>query len=255
MFGLRARRRRRVLAEPFPAAWQVLLHREVGLYASLDAGERSRLRDELRVFIAEMRWEAVKDFELRDEMKVIIAANACLLTLAMDGEPLRHVRTIIIQPDVYVPPGEQMSGGVARVGAAASGTAYTNGTVVLSWRHIRSQSRDGRDGRNVVLHEFAHQLDMIGGIVDGTPPLTSKDQYPAWRRVMTAEYEQLVFSAEHGVPTLIDYYGATNPGEFFAVATEYFFERPTTMRERHPELYGVLRSYYRQDTARRAAST
>jgi Mlc titration factor MtfA (ptsG expression regulator) len=251
MFGFRARRRRRILAEPFPAASQVVLHRDVGLYAPLDAGERARLRDELRVFIAETQWEAVQGFELHESMQIIVAANACLLTLAMDGEPLRHVRTVIIQPDVYVPPTPQVRDGVVHAGAPATGTAYVNGTVVLSWRHIRSQSRTPHDGRNVVLHEFAHQLDMIGGVVNGTPRLHSRKQYPAWHRVMQAEYDRLVHAARHGLPTLIDHYGATSPGEFFAVTTECFFERPVQMRELHPELYGVLRSYYRQDTARR----
>jgi Mlc titration factor MtfA (ptsG expression regulator) len=252
MFGFRARRRRRILAAPFPAAWQAILHRDVGLYAVLDAGERARLRDELRVFIAGITWEGVRDFELQERMQIIVAANACLLTLAMDGEPLRHVRTVIIQPDVYVPPGPRMHDGVAQTGVAASGTAYVNGTVVLSWRHILAQSRTPDDGRNVVLHEFAHQLDMIGGIIDGTPPLAARSRYPTWRRVMTDEYERLVHAANEGIATLIDHYGATSPGEFFAVATECFFEQPVPMRELHPELYAVLRSYFRQDTARRA---
>ncbi|MHC5114418.1 MAG: M90 family metallopeptidase [Planctomycetota bacterium] len=252
MFGfLRARRRRKILAEAFPAEWQAILHREVGLYGLLDTGERAKVRDDLRVFIAEKSWEGVKDFELNEAMQVIVAANACVLTLAMDGDPLRHVRTIIVQPDEYVPPQVRVEGGIAHAGASATGTAYVHGPVVLSWRHILHNSRNPHDGRNVVLHEFAHQLDFTGGVVDGTPPLPRKDLYPAWKRIMTAEYEQLVQAANHGMGTVIDHYGATNPAEFFAVTTECFFERPVQMRTYHPELYELLRAYYKQDTARR----
>ncbi len=253
LFGFRARRRRKILADPFPARWQAILHREVGLYTQLDAGERAKLRDDMRLLIAEKNWEGTRDFELQEPMQVIVAANACVLTLAMNGEPLRHVRTVIIQPGAYVQPQPTVTNGIAHDGVVASGTAYVNGTVVLSWRDILHNSRNPHDGRNVVLHEFAHQLDMAGGVVDGTPRLPRR-QYPVWRRVMTAAYEQLVHAAEHGVPSLLNYYGATNPAEFFAVATECFFERPVQMRELHPELYALLRAYFRQDTARRAES-
>lgn len=251
MFGFRARRRRKLLAQPFPAAWQAILHRDVGLYAQLDAGERSKLRDDLRIFVAEKNWEASKDFELTEAMQVIVAANACLLTLAMDGDPLSHARTIIIQPQPYVAPQPRMQNGIAHAGMRSSGTAYLNGPVVLSWRDILQNSRNPHDGRNVVLHEFAHQLDMTGGVVDGTPPLVQRELYPVWQRVMTEEFERLTHAAEHGLGTLLSHYGATNPAEFFAVSTECFFERPMQLREMHPELYALLRAYYRQDTARR----
>jgi Mlc titration factor MtfA (ptsG expression regulator) len=252
MFGFRTRRRKKLLAQPFPAAWQAILHRDVGLYGPLSTGERASLRDALRLFVAEKRWEGAKDFDVTEAMKVIVAANACMLTLGMDGEPLRHVRTIILHPGSYIPPRPLMSNGIAHDRMTASGTAYVNGPVVLSWPHILHNSRDPQDGRNVVLHEFAHQLDMTGGIVDGTPPLSSRDQYPAWQRVMTAEYDRLRAAADHGIPTLISHYGATNPAEFFAVITECFFERSLRLRAEHPEMYRLLRAYYRQDTARRA---
>lgn len=252
LFGFRSRRRRRLLAQPFPAAWQATLHRDVGLYALLDVAERTALRDALRVFIAEKSWEGAKDFDVTDRMRVIVAANACLLTLAMDGEPLRHVRTIILQPAAYVPPRPRVVNGVAHEGMAASGTAYVHGPVVLSWEHIVRESRQRGAGRNVVLHEFAHQLDMTGGVVDGTPPLPRRALYAAWQRVMTTEYEQLRRAAEYGAATLISHYGATSPAEFFAVVTECFFERAIDLRDHHPELYDLLRAYYRQDTARRA---
>ena len=109
----------------------------------------------------------------------------------------------------------------------------------------------GENGRNVVLHEFAHQLDMIGGVVDGTPPLRAREDYPEWQRVMTDEYEALRDASNLGQRTLLNPYGATNPAEFFAVTTECFFERPGAMRSIHPELYRVLARYYGQDPAER----
>ena len=119
----------------------------------------------------------------------------------------------------------------------------------------RRTARTSRNGRNVVLHEFAHKLDMLDGAADGTPQLGSPEQYTAWHRIMTEEYEHLVEDAERDRSTLLDTYGATNAAEFFAVATECFFEKPTQMRKRHCELYGLLRSYYRQDPATRGSAS
>ena len=118
-----------------------------------------------------------------------------------------------------------MTGNIASEGFRASGTAYLHGPVVLSWQDLRRQSRNPNDGKNVILHEFAHKLDMTGGVIDGTPPLPSRAHAETWKRVMTAEFEQLQRAAQHGAFTLIDHYGATNPAEFFAVITECFFER------------------------------
>ena len=111
--------------------------------------------------------------------------------------------------------------------------------------------KDAHDGQNVVLHEFAHQLDFLDGYADGTPPLSSREEYRRWRDVMTDEYERLVRESEHGHARVLDAYGATNPAEFFAVATEAFFEKPVQLQRRHPALYEVLRGYYCQDTAER----
>jgi Mlc titration factor MtfA (ptsG expression regulator) len=120
---------------------------------------------------------------------------------------------------------------------------------VLSWEAVRAGGQDHRDGHNIVLHEFAHQLDFLDGWVDGTPPLKSPEQYRKWHEVMTAEYERLLQESARGEATLLDEYGATNPAEFFAVATECFFEKPVCMERRHPLLYDVLREYFGQDTA------
>ncbi len=133
------------------------------------------------------------------------------------------------------------------------GQAVYRGPVILSWAEVRDEGRDPRRGHNVVFHEFAHQLDMLDGVINGTPPLPTAEQRERWKRVMTEEYRKLLDASAHGRATLLDQYGTTNEGEFFAVATECFFDRPADMERRHPELYDLLRTYYRQDPAARFA--
>ena len=134
------------------------------------------------------------------------------------------------------------------------GEAWYRGPVVLSWDAANPDGRHSSDGTNLVFHEFAHQLDMLDRSIDGTPPLGSREQYERWQEVMSAEFERLVDASERGEATLLDQYGATDPAEFFAVATECFFERPLPMRRRHPQMYEVMREYYRQDPAARRRS-
>lgn len=131
------------------------------------------------------------------------------------------------------------------------GEAWSNGPVVLSWQDVEIGGMNERDGHNVVLHEFAHKLDVNDGSVDGVPFLDSNEQINEWSEIMSKEYERLVQASEHGKATLLDHYGATNPGEFFAVATECFFEKPVQMQHKHPDLYELLKGYYKQDTAAR----
>jgi Mlc titration factor MtfA (ptsG expression regulator) len=252
MFGFKRRRRRRILAQPFPAGWQSHLHRNVRHYALLDGSERAKLRDDLRIFIAEKRWEGCGGLMMTDEMKVTIAALACLLVLNLPVDRCGRVKDILLYPAAYtIPDPHPVGGGIMREGIGASGTAFYRGPVILSWSDVLAGARNAADGRNVVLHEFAHRLDMRDGLVDGTPPLRDRAQYQRWHRVMTEAYEELRHHSQEGRATLLRAYGATNPGEFFAVATECFFERPRAMREEHPDLYDVLREYYRQDTAAR----
>ena len=122
--------------------------------------------------------------------------------------------------------------------------------VVLSWDDVRAGASDIHDGHNVVLHEFAHQLDQEDGAADGAPILDRRSQYVAWARVLGGEYERLRRASRAGKESVLDEYGATNPAEFFAVATECFFEKPAQLRRKHPELYEELKEYYRQDPER-----
>jgi Mlc titration factor MtfA (ptsG expression regulator) len=250
---LRKRRRRRLLRTPFPDAWLGYLHRNVGLYALLSPAEQARLRDDLRVFAAEKNWEGCGGLAMTDEVKVTVAAQACLLLLGLDHDYFGRVLSVLVYPSAYRAGEERedQTGVVVEGHDGRLGEAWYRGPVVLGWDGVLRGGRNYQDGRNVVLHEFAHQLDFLDGYGDGTPPLIGRDQYRRWHEVMTTEYERLVAESEAGRATLLDAYGTTNPSEFFAVATECFFEQPVPLRRRHRPLYDLLREYYRQDPAER----
>jgi Mlc titration factor MtfA (ptsG expression regulator) len=254
---LRQRRRRRLLAEPFPETWLHYLNSNVAHYSHLPEVDQAQLRDDLRVFIAEKRWEGCGGLQLTDEMKVTIAAQACLLVLHLPrDDPYARVTSILIYPRGFLIPSQYRGTDVVfDRGHAVLGQAVYRGPVIISWEHALSEGRNPQEGRNVVFHEFAHQLDMLNGMVDGTPDLRGVPVSPErWHSVMGREFRRLSDASEQGRATLLDEYGATNEGEFFAVATECFFDRPLDMHRRHPRLYELLRDYYRQDPAARAST-
>ncbi len=241
---LKQRRRRQLLATPFPEEWLAYLRDNVALYAPLTEAEQAKLRDLLRIFVAERCWEGCGGLTVTDEMQVTIAAQACLLLLNIEHDTFSRVPSILVYPSGYRSPAERHG---------RLGEAWYRGPVVLAWDSVLGGGKNDGDGQNVVLHEFAHQLDFLDGYADGTPPLSSRAEYRQWHEVMTAEYERLVQESAQGRARVLDAYGATNPAEFFAVATEAFFEKAVALRQRHPALYEVLRGYYRQDTAARAS--
>jgi Mlc titration factor MtfA (ptsG expression regulator) len=250
---LKQRRRRQLLATPFPAEWLAFLRDNVALYATLTEAEQVKLRDLLRVFVAERNWEGCGGLTVTEEMKVTIAAQACLLVLNIDHDYFGRVPSILVYPSGYRAPAERHPDGTAGGGPGRLGEAWYRGPVVLAWDSVLGGGKDAHDGQNVVLHEFAHQLDFLDGYADGTPPLSSREEYRRWHEVMTTEYARLVRESQQGRARVLDAYGATNPAEFFAVATEAFFEKAVPLMERHPALYEVLRGYYRQDTAERVS--
>ena len=249
---LRNRRRRALLAQPFPQEWLSYLEHNVAYYAYLTEAEQAKLRDDLRVFIAEKDWEGIGGLQITDEIKVTIAAQAMLLVLAIPHDYYRRVPSILVHPRGYVVRGVpvDMGGGLVLVEDRENlGETINRGPVKLSWSDVLKENSELGDGNNLVFHEFAHQLDMLDGEVNGTPLLRDRKFARRWQKVMTAEYEQLIRASERGRATLLDDYGATSPGEFFAVATECFFDRPVEMSERHPKLYELLRDYFQQDPA------
>lgn len=185
-------------------------------------------------------------------MKVTIAGQACLMTLGLEGDPFGNVLSILIYPTGYAVPEERRYEGWSISGEAPRlGESWYRGPVILSWADVRRDSRHPGEGQNLVWHEFAHQIDMLDRSTNGTPPLADRQQRRRWHDVMTAAYEQLCSDAEEGRATLLDTYGANSEAEFFAVATECFFDCPADLRIEHPGLYDLLREYYRQDPAAR----
>ncbi len=252
MFGFRRRRRERLKRQPFPPAWLAIIERMVPYYHRLSAEDRKELLGLTQVFLAEKHFEGV-GLEITDEIRVTIAAQACVLLLHRDTDFYPTLLSIIVYPqEYYAQTKRRLPDGTVEEGVEARlGESWHRGEVVLSWSDVVRGAAVWQDGDNVVFHEFAHQLDDEWGSHDGAPALPRRDMLADWSRVFTAEYEQLVEDAQRHRPTVLRKYGATNPAEFFAVATEAFFEKPLALRLRHPELYGQLRLYYQQDPAAR----
>lgn len=254
----RARRREQILAEPFPASWRAIIERNVGYAALLSADERRRLEDLVQVFLAEKQLEGCGGLSLTDEIRVTVAANACILLLGLDHDMYRSVDRVLIYPTTVVPPERKQS--VFELATRAVepvhpllGEAHVGGPVIVAWDAARRGSRHPRSGHNVVFHEFAHKLDMLDGDPDGTPPLRGSRQLRRWAEVCSTAYADLRRQAARGERSFIDAYGAQSEAEFFAVATEGFFEQPQRLLREQPALYDVLRAFYRQDPAARLA--
>ncbi|MEO5580117.1 MAG: M90 family metallopeptidase, partial [Gemmatimonadaceae bacterium] len=190
--------------------------------------------------------------EVTDEIRVTIAAQACMLLLHRDTDYYPRVKVILVYPSGYIASAERSLGGGLWMEGEEHRLGHTQqqlGAIVLAWDAALHGSRVYDDGQNLVFHEFAHQLDFEGTGTDGTPLLDTRQQYLSWARVLGAEYEQLRRLDDAGEESFLDGYGATNPAEFFAVVTEYFFEKPAELRAKHPALYCELKGYYRQDPA------
>lgn len=246
------KRRQEMLAEEFPAEWQEILSRNVEFFAHLSPVERGKLEDDLRVLVAEKSWEGLGGLVLTDEIRVTVAAQASLLTLALEHGGYPKVGSILVYPAAYVIPGRDAQGYiVTEKNVPVEGEAAIAGTVVLSWEDALAGGRRRGDGHNVVFHEFAHQLDMQDGAADGVPYLDTREQIENWSTVFMGEFTALTSAVANGEATFLDRYGATNAAEFFAVATESFFERGAAMEKSHPKLYEALRGFYKQDPAAR----
>ena len=253
---LKKRRRRKILQKPFPGHWREILQEKVLPFATLGEDECAHLEQLVQVFIAEKNFEGCRGLEITDEIRVVIAAHACLLLLGLPHDYYAKVSSILVYPStVVVPPPRQgiFTRGplIAATESAVVGQAFMHGTVILVWNEVRRDVSHPQSGHNVVYHEFAHILDMFDGRADGTPILADREQYRAWAEVCTRVFYDLREKVEQGKKTFLNRYGALNEAEFFAVASEYFFERPRQMQERRAELYEVLKGFYRQDPALR----
>lgn len=241
------KKRPQLLAGPFPEPWLPYLQENVFLYRLLSEPEQEKLRDTLRIFVAEKYWEGCGGLQITDEIRVTIAAQACLLLLGFDDYCFDELKTVLVYPGGYL--ADDSSEHTNRVSHRA-GESHQGGPVVLSWWDSRWYGRQFGP-RNLVIHEFAHQLAARGEPDAGMPPIDDPDLEHRWLVVMTAERARLAEDADYGRSTLLDPYGATDAAEFFAVATECFFQQPVPLRDQHPSLYQVLLEWYHQDPANR----
>jgi Mlc titration factor MtfA (ptsG expression regulator) len=251
-------RREKLKSAPFSATWNRILEDRFPLYRRLPPADRRELQGHIQVFLAEKNFEGCGGLELTQEMKLCIAAQACVLLLHRQTDYYPGLRSILVYPSTYsVQTTRHIGAGVMEEGHDSRlGEAWDSGAVVLAWDAIHSGAADPDDGHNLVFYEFAHQLDFEDGRTDGAPLLGTGDpwhrrkhRYKAWARVLGKEYEKLRADLEKGQSSVIDQYGAANPAEFFAVATEMFFERPRQMQQHHPELYEELKRFFQQDPA------
>ena len=238
--------RRQLLAEPFPEEWELWLSEHMAHYRLLTTDERTRLQDDARVMIAEKTWEGCDGLKVTELMKLTVAAQAALLLLGLDHDYFSRVLSIVLFPTAFEMPAESWQ----ERGGFALGRAVDYGTVFLSWETVLVESRDPSCGHNLVIHEFAHQLDFLDGYTNGVPALRSRDQTQRWQRVTQGTFQRLRRALQQGDRTFLGSYAATNPAEFFSVASEKFFSQPAQLRQHYPELFDVLAEYYRVEPLR-----
>ncbi len=246
---LNRRRRRRLLAEPCPERFPEFLDRSPHVRMLPDEYQ-GPLLDAVRIFIAEKEWEGCKGLEVTDDMKVVIAGQACLMTLGMSEVYYDHVQTILVYPRSFrVRKQVGLEGGAILEDVDERlGEAHLHGPVILSWQEIEEDLESPGEGRNLVIHEFAHQLDMQNGDATGVPPLPRALRQP-WEKLMGQAFQRLQRDERRGRRTFFDPYGAESPAEFFAVLSETFFDAPRAFVEVEPKLYELLREYYGLDPA------
>ena len=244
MFGFfRNRRRKKWLAQREPSSWEGILHENVWQYHHLNAEQVRRVHEFVCVLFHEKVWSGGRDLEISDEMRVTIAGQAALLTLGF-GKPyyFDRLRSIIVYPKPYhSQPASSDDLLLGQLGQPVTdfgvrfGESWQGGPIVLAWNVVLKEGQSPGEGRNLVVHEFAHHMDGLNGQTDGAPPITDY------------EFEKLLELARRGESTLLDHYGAENHAEFFAVATECFFTRPHALSHEHADLFAVLKRLFGQD--------
>ena len=239
----------RIQKRAFPESWHQTLIDRLPFVARIPLAEQEQLKFLIKVFLADKEFYGCAGQEIDDDIRVTVAAQACLLLLNQDRTPYPNLDSILIYPSTFVATREVANelGLVSTNHIAMLGESWSQGKVVLAWDNVKKGVMNLQDGQNVVLHEFAHQLDHESGSTNGAPVLNTRGAYRSWAHVFSEEFEELQKDAVRERHSLLDHYGATNPAEFFAVATETFFERPKEMAAYHQELYQQLKDYYKLD--------
>ncbi|MGJ9418819.1 zinc-dependent peptidase [Massilia sp. CMS3.1] len=243
-------RLRRALARPLAVAELEILECNVEQYREMDAAQRARLERLVRRFLHEKTFVGCAGLEISEEMRLTIAGQACLLLLGTRGDSVYPtLNAVLVYPGAFLVPRRQVdaAGVVTEERQDLLGESWDDGRVILSWDHVRRAGMEEPPTHNVVLHEFAHQLDSESGATNGAPYLGSPERYRSWSEVLSRDFAALRHDAWFGREGVLDHYGATNPAEFFAVATEAFFEQPHRLAARHPALYEEFLKYYRVD--------
>jgi hypothetical protein len=243
-----ALRRARVMRRPFPAAWRELLRHRMPLYNRLPARAQLRLKQRIQVLLAEVPFIGCAGLAVTEEMRVLIAAQAALLLLER-GPAFGNLRQILLYPGHFAARRARAGpDGVVHEGRQVmAGESWQQGQVVLGWDAVLEGAADPDDGANVVIHEFAHQLDQETGPANGAPFLGRRGERERWAKVLGDEFAQLRSRLARGEAGLIDPYAATDAAEFFAVVSELFFEKPAALAAGHPALYAEFARCYRQD--------
>jgi len=238
-------KRRRELEQPFPSPWRALLRQQVPIYNHLSDDQQKRLERRVQLFLSEKEFYGCNGFEVDDRVRLTIAGHACLLILERAFSDFDEVRSILVYPDIYSTQATESDGLVVSTRhEVRAGEASSHGQVVLAWNQCKQAISQPHSPHNVILHEFAHQLDYLDGSADGAPPL-SAEQARHWQQTMSKAWEHLQTTLEHHHKPWLDPYGATEPAEFFAVLTETFFQQPKHLWHEQPEVYNVLRDFYR----------
>ena len=243
---LTERKRRAIRAQPFPKAWRAILKRRVPYVRALPPDLKLQLKQHIQVFLTEKPFIGCDGLTITDEMRVTIAAQACLLILNRPADYYPGLRQILVYPGSFVVQQDHVDeAGVSHHGhQVLAGESWAQGQVVLSWSDALDGAARPNDGENVVIHEFAHQLDQANGAANGAPLLARHEHYQRWAQVLGTEFGNLRSRRPDEPSSLFDDYGATDPAEFFAVISEVFFEQPERMAREHPALYGELSRFY-----------
>jgi len=243
-------RRNRLFQEPLSPEHITILENNVPLYTRLPEDLRQILQGCINYFLDEKVFVGRNGLEITDEIRLVVAANACMLIVNNRKRYFSGFETILIYPDTYVAKEVSYDGMVeVHEDVARAGESWYRGPIVLSLTDVVHGSGNEQDGHNVVLHEFAHKLDEENGVMDGLPVLRESAHYKEWAEVLTREYDEFLDRVDRGKNKVIDEYGAVSASEFFAVATESFFEKSEHMRKRLPELYKQLQTFYGLDPA------
>ena len=237
--------RDKIKSQPFPKEWRAILKRNVPFFYSMPADIQLQLKQHVLVFLNEKSFQGFEGIEINDEIRVTIAAQACLLLLNRETNYYPKLKSIYVYPAAFVTrhATKDAAGVLQNNPRVLSGESWELGKVILSWKDSKHGAQVFNDGHNVIIHEFAHQLDQETGVANGAPFLRHKNK-KCWSHVLTKEFEVLQRKAHRGEDTLLDHYGATNPAEFFAVASEVFFERPQALEREHSALYAQLMGFY-----------